>query len=589
MPTAPDPALKAEAELLRHLLAEAATERDLIKIDKLRPDIKKSHARHTVRLALVSNSTTDFLLPVLRATALQRGIYLEIMHHDYGQAMEFTLNTQSAAYADDTDAILVCFDYRILEQEADEAKRIVQHLRAHSKAVLFIQTIPNAPHMIFGNEESRQPQGLRRRIQDFNALAAEQADYLVDTAYLADYIGLSHWHNDTFYHMAKLPFDAEHLPAYGNLVARSLALSRGMFGKCLVLDLDNTLWGGVIGDDGLENIKIGQGSAAGEAFLHFQRTVLEYKKRGVILAVCSKNEEAIARSAFREHPAMLLREADITVFVANWNDKASNIRYIAETLNIGLDSLVFVDDNPAEREQVRQVLPEVAVLELPKNPADYSRALMFSGMLESMRLTAEDLKRTEQYAMLQKGEALLKSSANYDDYLQSLEMTGNISGFDAIGRMRITQLINKTNQFNLTTRRYTEAEVEALEQNPSYLTYQVRLADKFGDHGMIGAVIARLDGDCALIDTWLMSCRVLKRGVENMTMNRLVRDVLARGGKKIVGTYIPTQKNAMVSGFFGGFGFVRSEEGADGKTTWTLETSDYAERKVYIKEGDVRG
>lgn len=570
-------------------LSAASTERDLIKIDRLPENVRKASARHTMRIALVTNTTSDFLLPVLRSSALRHGIFLEVRNHEYGQAMELALNPGSAAYAGDTDAILVAFDYRILDQNLADAKQIVQLLKEKAKAKLFIQTVPNAPHAIFGNEEIRQPGTLRSRIRDYNAFAAEIADYLVDVAFLADYVGLSRWHNDTYFHMAKLPFDSEHLPEYGRVVARSLAMSRGMAGKCLVLDLDNTLWGGVIGDDGLEGIVLGQGSAAGEAFLQFQRTVLEYKKRGIILAVCSKNNEEIARSAFRQHPAMLLKEEDISVFVANWNDKASNIRHIATKLNIGLDSLVFVDDNPAEREQVRLSLPSVAVLELPKNPADYSRALMFSGMLEGMALTEEDMKRSEQYAIREKGEQLLKACGNYEDYLKGLEMVGDISAFDQMGRKRIAQLINKTNQFNLTTHRYTEAEVQALEESPDHICYQARLDDKFGSHGMISVVIAKISGQEAQIDTWLMSCRVLKRGMESLLMNKLVADLAKRGVKRVTGVYIPTEKNAMVADFYGEFGFVKLATEAGGRTSWVLSLGDYAEKPVFIKQGTCRG
>ena len=576
----------SDTDALYRLLGTELSEQDLIKIDKLPNSLKQSLCSQALNLAVISNTTTDFLLPVLRSCALRDGISLEVINHDYGQAMEFIMNPDSPLYDDAINGVLVAFDYHAFEQDDGAAEQIIQKLKSVKCGPLFIQTVPSPPHMIFGNEERRQSDSLRQRIVNFNTFAAEHADYLIDIAYLAEYVGLSQWYNDIYYHLAKIPFDSRHLPLYGSFVARSLALSKGVFGKCLVLDLDNTLWGGVIGDDGVENIEIGQGSPAGEAFLQFQRTLLEYKKRGIILTVCSKNEENIARAAFREHSGMLLKEDDIALFIANWNDKASNIKSIAETLNIGMDALVFVDDNPAEREQVRQALPMVKVLELPQDPSLYARALMFSGLLESAGVTEDDLKRTEQYAARMKAANLLDSSDSYDDYLKTLEMTAKITSFDAMGRKRIGQLINKTNQFNLTTKRYTEAQVETFEADDAVLTYQIHLADKFCDHGMIGVIIANVEKETIKIDSWLMSCRILKRGLENLAMNTLIKDAAVLGIETIVGTYRPTQKNPMVADFYERFGFEKTAEESDGTTIWQLATSAYENKTTYITQGN---
>jgi FkbH-like protein len=342
-----------------------------------------------------------------------------------------------------------------------------------------------------------------------------------------------------------------------------------------VLDLDNTLWGGVIGDDGLEGIALGQGSAEGEAYLSVQRAALEYRSRGVVLAVSSKNDEAVAQKPFREHPDMLLKEGHITVFRANWQDKASNIRLIAEQLNIGIDSLVFLDDNPFERELFRRELPLVAVPELPEDPALYARTLAWAGYFDAVSISEEDRKRADFYKANAERSATLTSSTDLQGYLRSLEMVCTIRPFDPVGRPRIAQLINKSNQFNLTTHRYTESEVAAMESDPNKFTMQVRLADKFGDNGMISVIVFDKAGDIWTNDVWLMSCRVLGRRVEEAALAHICAAARAEGTRKLIGVYLPTVKNQMVADLYGRLGFVKIESRPDGTTKWELDVDAY--------------
>lgn len=325
--------------------------------------------------------------------------------------------------------------------------------------------------------------------------------------------------------------------------------------KVLVLDLDNTLWGGVIGDDGLEGIEIGDTSPRGEAFKAFQRHILTIKQRGVILAVCSKNDHARAIEPFEKHPEMLLRLVDFVSFQANWDPKSDNLRRIATELNLGLDSFVFADDNPAEIEIVRQFAPEVTTLLLGPDPADYLGQLQDGRWFDIRSLTAEDSQRTAQY----RAEAARRShqvdGADMGSYLESLHMEAVVSSFTAIDVPRLSQLINKSNQFNLTSRRRTEAEVESLIGNQNVVTLAVRLSDRFGEHGLISIVIAVHQGDTLDIDTWLMSCRVLKREVEQVVLNELASQAKKRGCKTLCGTYVPTPKNDMVRMFYPLMGF----------------------------------
>jgi FkbH-like protein len=353
------------------------------------------------------------------------------------------------------------------------------------------------------------------------------------------------------------------------------------------MDLDNTLWGGVVGDDGLEGIILGQGSALGEAFVAFQEYARELSRRGIILAVCSKNDEANALEPFEKHPEMILKRADIACFVANWSDKAANIRAIAEQLNIGLDSLVFIDDNPFERTLVRQELPMVAVPEVGDDPATFAQTIADAGYFEGFAVTQEDRERSGQYQGNRMREALKASATDLPSYLRSLEMELTWRKFDNIGLSRTVQLINKTNQFNLTTRRYTEEDVLAVMGNKRAFGLQLRLVDRFGDNGIISIVIGKMQEDAdLLIDTWLMSCRVLGRQVEPTTLNLVASQARALGARRLVGEYIPTKKNGMVRDHYTKLGFKTVQEDAGcTRAVLDLEGFNPPDTFISVREG----
>jgi FkbH-like protein len=328
----------------------------------------------------------------------------------------------------------------------------------------------------------------------------------------------------------------------------------------LVLDLDNTLWGGVVADDGLEGIELGDTSPRGEAFKAFQKYIASLKQRGVLLAVCSKNDHAKAAEPFEKHPDMVLKMEDIVSFKANWEPKSENIRAMAPELNLGLDSFVFVDDNPAEIEIVRRFVPEVTAILLGPDPAGYVAQLADSRLFEPRSITSEDVERTQQYRSDVQRKALETSVTDMGAYLTSLEMEGIFTEFVPVDVPRLSQLINKSNQFNLTTHRRSEAEVIAVMNDKNFVTYSVRLKDKFGDHGLISIVIGEKAGDVMKVDTWLMSCRVLKRGVEEEVLNEIVRLAKSKGCRSLLGTYLPTPKNEMVRDFYAKMGFTLISE-----------------------------
>jgi FkbH-like protein len=543
------------------------------------------------RLAVLSNSTMDMIVPALVASAARHGIALEVVQPAYDQVAQEALNPDSLVNRSKPDAVLLALDYRALPLKVSlgdlELSTATVHgvlgylqalrdgIKAGSKAVCIVQNFACPVETIFGSLDRALPGTPRNLIDGVNRELAEvllgSGDVLMDVAGLAETVGLADWHDTHLWNMAKFSFSDEAIPLYADHVARIVAAIRGKARKVLILDLDNTVWGGVIGDDGLEGIKLAQGDPEGEAHLEVQRLALNLRQRGVLLAVSSKNTDEVARGPFEKHPEMLLKLDHIAVFQANWNDKATNIQAIAQELSLGLDAMVFLDDNPVERGLVRKLLPQVAVPELPDQPAYYARTLAAGGYFEAVSVSGEDLKRALLYQDNAKRAELQRQVGGVDAYLASLDMTITFQPFDATGRARIVQLINKSNQYNLTTRRYTDPEVTEAENDPAVFTLQVRLADMFGDNGMISVLICRpgAAGEWQ-IDTWLMSCRVLGRKVENMVLREILKHARAAGIGKLHGTYLPTDRNKLVVDHYAKLGFTKAGEDDSGITRWEL-------------------
>lgn len=552
-----------------------------------------------IRLAVLGSATVQHLLPGLRVGALRRNIWCSIYSGDYGQYRQEILDPRSRLSSFEPTCILLTLDARHLlgsisngigtDGASDLVAKLVDDLRALWRrakerfgcSVIQQTALPVFPTLL-GNNEHHLPTAPRRLVENFNQRLREAADEEnVDILALdlrVEEDGLDAWYDPVLWYRAKQEIALQATPFFGDLVGRLLAARQGRSSKCLVLDLDNTLWGGVIGDDGINGITLGQGSALGEAYVGFQEYVKQLARRGIIIGVCSKNDQATAMEVFDSHPEMVLRRNDVASFVANWSDKPTNLRSIAEQLNIGLDAMVFVDDNAFERDIVRRELPMVAVPELPEDPALFARCLANAGYFEATSLTHEDFERTALYQTNAARASLLASTTDLDAYLRSLDMTLVYGPIDESGMARVVQLINKTNQFNLTTRRYTEGDISALRANGNAIAFQFRLLDKFGDNGMIAVVIARpmtsADQEI-LIDTWLMSCRVLGRGVEQATLNVLVEEARQAGFKRIVGEYCPTPKNQLVKDHFHTLGFALLEARKDNGTLWSLQIDGF--------------
>jgi FkbH-like protein len=531
-----------------------------------------------VRLAVLASSTIRHLLPAIRVGALRRGIWCQTYASDYGQYLQDHIAESDAR-----------------EDVSDQAERSLQLLKSAWGAAAERFHCPILQNVflpvfsqLLGNNEHRlrsSPHEVVRRLNESLRDAADEFGVhlvAIDEASARD--GLKSWYDPSLWHHAKQEISPAAAPVYGDLVGRLFAALRVRSYKCLVLDLDNTLLGGVVGDDGVSGIVLGQNSAVGEAYLEFQRYMLRLSRRGIILAVCSKNDEKNALAPFDEHSEMLLKRSDISCFVANWRDKARNIRFIAESLNIGIDSLVFVDDSAFERAQVRRELPMVAVPEIPEDPALFPSVLQAAGYFEALDLTAEDRERTVQYQKAIKRRELIDSASDMGSYLQSLEMKIISGPFETSTMARVAQLISKTNQFNLTTRRYTKEDVARFAVHPSFLTMQLQLLDSLGDNGIIGVVIGELKGNHLLLDTWLMSCRVLGRQVEESTFNLVAAAAIAMGATSLIGEFIPSPKNGMVKEFYEKLGFSKEAEDDAGISTWSFDLEKFRPRKTHIRE-----
>ena len=556
-----------------------------------------------LRIAILSDAASQQFVPLLRALFHENCVNAEIYEGAFDALELEILNPASALYAFEPQVVVLANCTQALrdryyqngagdfvDASARRIEQIWDALQKHSTARI-IQCNYSLPYeRPFGNYDLKVPQSFYSSAAALNLRIAELARarpnvLLCDVEAIASYIGRKHWFDDRLWNMAKSFCRLDHLPLAAQAIVDIVLAAFGRVAKCVVLDLDNTLWGGIVGDDGPLGIAIGP-HGDGEAFYRFQQYLRSLKQRGILLAVCSKNGMENAESPFLENPEMLLRRDDFAVFVANWENKADNLRTIRETLAIGFDSIVFLDDNPFERNLVRELLPEVIVPELPEDPADYVRVLNELNLFETASFSAEDLARADLYRQEAGRREVARSFSNIDDYLKSLDMKIEVARFEPAKLPRIAQLIQRSNQFNLTTHRYNEAECERMMlDHEQWVPLYASLSDRFGDHGLISVVILHRTPEALAICDWLMSCRVLSRGVEQFLMNRVVAIALDQRLPGLTGEYLPTAKNSMVKEFFAQFGFQKIAD-QDGRTEWHLDPAAYQPRTVYIREGE---
>ncbi|MCI2239148.1 HAD-IIIC family phosphatase [Paenibacillus sp. TRM 82003] len=562
-----------------------------------RDDVPRPARR--ARVAVLGSYTTTQLTGLLPLACARAGVDVEVYECGYGLYRQELLDPSSGLHAFDPDVVVLAVDAAEVDlpQLADDPEAAVEaelgrwtslwdlaRERFGARVVQHGVVVP--PDEPLGHLAARVPgsrSALLRRLQErMGEVAASEAGRgvaLVDCERLASDVGKRVWSDPRYVHAAKQAVSLACVPLLARHTAAVLAAQLGASRKCLVLDLDNTLWGGVLGEVGVHGIALGAG-AAGEAFSAFQRHVLALKDKGVVLAVCSKNDEHLVREAFEQNPEMLLSLDDVAVLRASWQDKPTAVRGIAAALGIGEDALVFVDDNPAEREAVRELAPAVDVVPLPAEPAGYVAALSRYPFFETDALTAEDAARTAQYRARAQVAEQRESAGSLEDFLRGLDMRAEVAPLGPENVARVAQLLGKTNQFNLTTRRHSLADVESFAADPAWHAQVVRLRDRFADHGVVGVLLARRAGAVLEVDSWLMSCRVIGRTLEDEMFGVLVRQARAAGCTRLRGTYVPTAKNGQVAGLYERLGFTRDEsaDGAagEGATGWVLEVPEEA-------------
>jgi FkbH-like protein len=541
---------------------------------KIRPYTK--NGMPVIRLAVLASSTVDHLVACLEFWLLIDGIRLEAHIAPFGSWRQELSDPHSSTSTFRPDFIWILLTTRDLEltalpgSDAPTCSELIQarqrEIRSYLDAislrfpfVAVLNTLPSPARRPLGNLAISLPWSPSALCAGYNANLPNilpPGGIILDLAHLAAMFGLDRWEDERFWHHSKHAFSPDATGMVAAAVARILGSARGSGRKCLVLDLDNTLWGGVVGDDGTDAIRIGSsGGAAGEAFAGFQLYIKALSERGVILAVCSRNDPVVARSAFADRAAdMPLRLDHFASFHAGWGDKAESLRAIARELNIGLDSLVFFDDNPAERARVREALPAVAVPEAPDDPSDFIRTLDGGRWFETVSLSGEDALRTKAYQANVQLQALSFAGGDVSGFLAGLDMAGSWGRADHKTIPRIAQLVNKTNQFNLTTSRLTEAEILNLTLDQRVWVGWFALRDRFANHGIVSVAILRFSGEVATIDPWVMSCRVFARGFEDAIFGILLAECRRRGARRLEGLYRPSAKNEVVSGLYSRLG-----------------------------------
>ena len=555
-----------------------------------------------ISIALLGDTATQLLCTAIKGMGVERGYNIDLFEAEYNQVERQLLDPTSDLYQFDADFIVIFQSTHKLgehhallntEQQvglADERigflASVCENPALAGKKIIYFN-YPEIGDTVFGSYANKVESSFTYQVRKLNFELMQLSQqyqnlFICDLAELQNKIGRDVLYPPNVYTTTEMVVSTNALPYVASRVMDIVCAVKGQFKKCLVLDLDNTVWGGVIGDDGLEGIQLGHGLGIGKAFTEFQMWVKKLKQRGIIICVASKNNEDTAKEPFEKHPDMVLKLDDIAVFQANWDTKVDNIRTIQQILNIGFDSMVFLDDNPFERNIVRENIKGITVPELPEDPAEYLEYLYSLNLFETASYSNLDKDRTKQYQVEAQRVSLSKTFTNEADFLKSLNMVSVVSVFTKFNTPRVAQLSQRSNQFNLRTVRYTDADIEALANDPNVFDLSFTLEDKFGDNGLIAVVIMKpLDKETLFVDTWFMSCRVLKRGMENFTLNTMVEKAKTAGYKKIIGEYLPTPKNKMVEYHYIGLGFSPIEGAATAQ--YVLNVDEYQNRECYIE------
>jgi len=546
---------------------------------------------------LLGDSATQLVSKAIKKHGKSENIDFEIFESDYNQIDFQIFDTNSELYKQEpefvylfksTQKLLYKFQDTPLKERTQFAEKYIEAVEDQIETIasnisttIICNNFYEINDSVFGNFSSKNNNSFLFILRKINVLLAELAQgcpnlFIVDLCTLQNQLGQALFIDNRMEIMATMALSIDGTSALAGALVQIISAIKGSFKKCLILDLDNTLWGGVIGDDGMENIEIGE-LGLGTAFTNIQRWAKELKQRGIVLAICSKNTEAIAKEPFHQHPDMILKLDDIAVFVANWNTKVDNIHHIQKVLNIGFDSMVFIDDNPFERNMVRENIKGITVPELPEDPTEYLSYLQSLNLFETASLSKADSYRTKQYQNEAKRVEVKASFANENDFLASLDMKCKVEGANVFSIPRIAQLTQRSNQFNLRTKRYTDQQIIKMNESNEFEIFTFFLSDKFGDHGLVSLIILEKREASIFIDTWIMSCRVLRRGLEQFVLNQIITFASENKYSTIMGEYLPTNKNKLVENHFTEMGFTFENN------IYKLEVESYKTKKSHIQ------
>ena len=569
-------------------------------------DLKDAPQNLRIRIAILSSFNVSGIREALLVKCLRQGFYPEIYVGEYNQYHQEILDPNSGLYQFKPDLLILFVDTRTVAGEVffqqysvpdeermgwvrstlDEVKSLVEVAKRNSKAKVLVHNFEVPTHSSLGIIEDRQPYGFRRSLQDLNskleeAFRTDERTFVFDYESFVSQVGKDAAFDYKMYYLGDIRINPQTIPqlcdGYLPYVRAMLSKSK----KCLVLDLDNVLWGGIIGEDGLNGIKLGP-TPEGRPFVEFQKYILSLYNRGVILAVNSANNADDALEVFRSHPYMVLKEDHFAAMKMNWDDKISNMKSIAEDVEIGVDSLVFVDDSKVNRDMMKHALPEVLTVELPDDPSLYLKAIEGLSAFDTMQFTAEDRRRGKMYAEQRKRQEYKTVVGDITEYLKSLNTVVTIEKANKFNIPRISQLSQKTNQFNTTTRRYPEDDVVRMANSDRFIVVSLKVDDKFGDSGLTGVAIVEKGPERWRIDSFLLSCRVLGRKVEETLLAYIVDQASKEGAKAIVGEFIPTKKNAPAKNFYRDHGF-KQLSGAEGTEVWEMSLREVYPFPQFIK------
>ena len=550
-----------------------------------------------IKVAILGDSATQFLNQAIRGLGYDKGFDLQIWEADFNQIELQVTDPNSELYEFEPEIIIIFqsshkllgkynklkVDYQsnLAANEMNFLANMVDTISSQSKAKIIYYNYTEIDDAVFGNYSGKIELSFLYQLRKLNVELMHFASgvanfYLCDLSTIQNQLGKSNFFQTSVYINTEMVLSIDALPYVASRTIDIIAAMQGKFKKCVILDLDNTTWGGIIGDDGIENIQVGS-LGIGKAFSEFQYWIKKLKNRGIIVAVCSKNTESVAKEPFEKHPDMVLRLDDISVFIANWENKADNIRQIQSILNIGFDSMVFLDDNPFERNIVRENIPEITVPELPEDPSEYLEYLYTLNLFETISYSNEDTERTKLYQIEAQRATVQQKFTNEEDFLKSLDMVSLVESFNKFNKPRVAQLSQRSNQFNLRTVRYTDDDIDTLMTDVDTHTFAFTLEDKYGDNGLICVIILKTESaETLFIDTWFMSCRVLKRGMEHFVLNTMVNFAQENGFSMLKGEYIPTAKNDMVKSHYENLGFHE----VDG--FWELDVNNNGQKITYI-------